>query len=104
MWLQTINTVAAKHKHMTNLYEHMQKHIHKHDIKVPIHSTPDHQSFVEAARQQCWGARSDGANRKQAAICIPGQAVQHNTDTETDNLWPKTIHLPSPRDSLSCGE
>lgn len=66
------------------------------------HLKPDHQSIMEAARKQCWGARSDRANRKQAAFCIPGQAVQHNTDTprdtETDHLWPKTIHLPcSPR-------
>lgn len=66
------------------------------------HLAPDPQSTMEAARQQCWGARSDRANRKQAAFCIPGQAAQHNTDTgrdtETDHLWPKTIHLPcSPR-------
>lgn len=62
----------------------------------------DPQSVMEAARKQRWGARSDRANRKQAAFCIPGQGVQHNTDTgrdtETDHLWPKTIHLPcSPR-------
>lgn len=66
------------------------------------HLAPDPQSTMEAVRKQCWGARSDRANRKQAAFCIPGQAVQHNTDTgrdtETDHLWPKTIHLPcSPR-------
>lgn len=66
------------------------------------HLAPDPQSIIEAARKQCWGARSDRPNRKQAAFCIPGQAVQHNTDTgrdtETEHLWPKTIHLPcSPR-------
>lgn len=61
------------------------------------HLAPDPQFIMEAARKQCWGARSDRANRKQAACCIPGQAVQHNTDTgrdtETDHLWPKTIYL-----------
>lgn len=66
------------------------------------HLAPDPQSIMEAARKQCWGARSDRANRKQDAFCIPGQAAQHNTDTgrdtETHHLWPKTIHLPcSPR-------
>lgn len=70
--------------------------------KIRCHLAPETQLITEAARKQCWGARSDRANRKQAAFCIPGQSAQHNTDTgrdtETDHLWPKTIHLPcSPR-------
>lgn len=36
------------------------------------HLAPDHQSIMEAARKQCWGASSDSANRKQTAFCIPG--------------------------------
>lgn len=69
-----------------------------HTKKIRCHLAPETQLIIEAARKQCWGARSDRANRKQAAFCIPGQTAQHNTDTgrdtETDHLWPKTIHLP----------
>ena len=72
------------------------------------HLAPDPQTIMEAARKQCWGARSDRANRKQAAFCIPGQADQHNTDTrrdtETEHPWPKNITLPCSPDELSCGE
>lgn len=77
------------------MWEHSQTYT---NTVFRCHLAPDPQSIMEAARKQCWGARSDRANRKQAAFCIPGQAVLHNTDTgrdtETDHLWPKTIHLP----------
>lgn len=94
---------SSKTRFFAQILRHMRAHAQSYTNTVfRRHLAPDPQSIMEAARKQCWGARSDRANRKQAAFCIPGQAVQHNTDTgrdtETEHLWPKTIHLPcSPR-------
>lgn len=44
------------------------------------HLAPDPHSIMAAARKQCWGARSDRANRKQAALCIPGQLRETHRD------------------------
>lgn len=80
---------------LTNTWAHAQMYT---STVFRCHLAPDPQPIMKAARKQCWGARSDRANKKQATFCIPGQAVQHNTDTgratETDHLLPKTIHLP----------
>lgn len=97
------NSIYSSSKKFSQILKHMRAHAQTYTNTVfRCHLAPDPQSIMEAARKQCWGARSDRDNRKQAAFCIPGQAVQHNTDagrdTETDHLWPKTIHLPcSPR-------
>lgn len=74
------------------------------------HLAPDHQAIMKEARKQCWGARSDSVNRKQATICIPGQAVQHKTDTGSDteavrlssNLKPYICFAPP--NGMSYGE
>lgn len=108
IWLLTLHTVAGRQNtHISAntqmcMYKHAQKIIKFKKKKIRCHLASETQLITEAARKQCWGARSDRANRKQAAFCIPGQSAQHNTDTgrdtETDHLWPKTIHLPcSPR-------
>lgn len=100
----TVYTVAVKHVFLHKNSQNICKQYAQSYTNTVFrcHLAPDPQSIMEAARKQCWGARSDRANRKQAAFCIPGQAAQHNTDTgrdtETHHLWPKTIHLPcSPR-------
>ena len=60
------------------------------------HLAPDPYSIIAAARKQCWGARSDRANRKQAAFCIPGQRRERHRDrpslalNHTSALLPQT--------------
>lgn len=77
---------------------------------INLHNAPVHQAIMKKARKQCWGAKSDSGNRKQAAFCIPGQAVQHKTGTGSDteavgfssDLNPYICFAPQNR--LSCGQ